>query len=96
MNYVYDDIGNPLTYINGRTFTWTDGRKLATVVQGDDNISYTYDVDGLRSSKTVNNQTTTFYWIDGSLEGQKTGDECILFLHDEAGTIYGFTVKNDN
>ena len=42
----------------------------------------------------MNNDTTTYYWLNGSLEGQKTGEEYLLFLHDESGTIYGFVVKN--
>ena len=64
------------------------------MVQGVNNIAYTYDVNGFRNFKTVNNNTTTYYWLNGSLGGQKTGEEYLLFLHDETGTIYGFVLKN--
>ena len=91
----YDVIGNPLTYRGGMNFTWTDGRKLAGIIKGTDNISYTYDANGLRNSKTVNGTTTEYYWLDGALQGQKTGNESLFFLYDESGSVYGFTLKNE-
>jgi len=40
----YDDIGNPLTYRNGMTFTWQNGRQLASVSQNETTVAtYTYD-----------------------------------------------------
>lgn len=45
--------GNPTKYYDGSTFTWTQGRRLATAKVGSTNISYTYDMAGVRSSKTV-------------------------------------------
>ncbi len=90
----YDTIGNPLTYRDGMAFTWSDGRKLTNVVKGTDNISYTYNADGLRDSKTINGVTTEYYWLNGVLQGQKTGSEYTFFLYDENGTAYGFLLKN--
>ena len=58
-NITYDAIGNPLSYFNGTRweFTWTQGRQLtqAFTTSGteDVTITYTYDADGLRTSKTV-------------------------------------------
>ena len=92
----YDGIGNPLTYRGGMSFTWSNGRKLSSVVKGTDSISYTYDMNGLRTSKTVNGTTTQYYWLNGILEGQKTGNEYIIFLYDENGDAYGMIVKNGN
>ena len=34
--------------------------------------------------------------MNGLLHGQKTGDEYLLFLHDETGKAYGFIEKNEN
>ena len=76
-------------------FTWSDGRKLTGITKGTDSISYTYDSNGLRNSKTVNGTTTKYYWLNGMLQGQKTGNEYILFLYDESGSVYGFILKND-
>ena len=92
----YDEIGNPLTYRNGMSFTWQNGRQLASITQnGIAIVAYTYNTDGLRTSKTVNGVTTEYYWLNGTLYGQKTGDEYLYFLYDENGTVYGFILKTN-
>ena len=90
----YDTIGNPLQYRDGMNFTWSNGRQLVTVTNGANNYSYTYNADGLRTAKTVNGTTTNYYWSNGILQAQKTGDEYLIFLYDENGSAYGFLVKN--
>jgi len=91
----YDAIGNPLIYRNGINFTWQNGRQLATITQnGSPLATYTYNADGLRNSKTVNGIITEYYWQEGILYGQKTGDESIFYLYDENGSAYGFIIKN--
>ena len=52
----YDAVGNPLSYYNGRryTFTWENGRRLATAEVGENVMSFTYNDEGIRTSKTVN------------------------------------------
>ena len=44
--------------------------------------------------KTVNGVITDYYWLNGMLQGQKTGEKSILFLYDENGNAYGFITKN--
>ena len=90
----YDNIGNPLTYRDGFGFEWSNGRQLTGVTHGTDSISYRYDDSGLRTQKTVNSTTTDYYWLNGILQGQKTGNEYIIFLYDENGSAYGFLLKN--
>ena len=46
----YDEIGNPKSYL-GAKLSWF-GRQLQTYKKGDLDISYTYDADGLRGTKT--------------------------------------------
>ena len=58
--------GNPITYYNGKdyTFTWTKGRQLASATVDGKQVSYTYDMSGVRSGKqvyTTSNQRTTTY-----------------------------------
>ena len=78
-------------------FTWQNGRQLASVSQNGTTVAtYTYDADGLRTSKTVGETVTEYYWMNGMLYGQKTGEEYIFFLYDENGNVYGFVVKNSN
>ena len=54
MAITYDADGNPLTY-KGFNLTWQNDRQLASMRFGTVNIGLTYDVDGLRTSKTVHN-----------------------------------------
>ena len=93
-NITYDEIGNPLNYRNNMQFSWSDGRKLTGVTKGENSISCTYNSGGLRTSKTVNGAVTEYYWLNGNLQGQKTGSEYIIYLHDENGNAYGFLLKN--
>ncbi len=58
--------GNPITYYNGKdyAFTWTKGRQLASATVDGKQVSYTYDMSGVRSGKqvyTTSNQRTTTY-----------------------------------
>ena len=90
----YDQIGNPLQYRDGFNFTWSNGRQLTGITKGANNISYLYNADGLRASKTVNGITTDYYWLDGVLLGEKTGSNYITYLYDENGTAYGLIYNN--
>ena len=56
----YDASDNPLNWYNGNTYTgltWTMGRQLESLTMETDTenigVSYTYDMSGMRSSKTV-------------------------------------------
>ena len=86
----YDNIGNPLTYHDGKTFTWTAGRRLSGVTDGESSYTYAYDGDGNRISKTVNGETTEFVYVDGKLLGLQKGQDKLQFLYDETDTAYGF------
>ena len=48
----------------------------------------------MRTSKTVNGVRTEYYWINGILQAQKTGEEYIIFLYDENETAYRLILKN--
>ena len=55
--------GNPISYFNGTRweFTWQNGRQLASASTTDGDttidIDYTYDINGLRTSKTITRTT---------------------------------------
>ena len=36
----------------------------------------------------------SFTWQNGTLYGQKTGEESFYYLYDESGSVYGFIYKN--
>ena len=57
----YDANGN-MTSLNGYTFGWTN-RRLTSATSTDTNIAYTYNHNGIRTSKTING-STTYYKVD--------------------------------
>ncbi len=79
----YDNIGNPLTMGN-KIFTWMNGRELAIYSDGTNNISYKYNLDGIRTSKKVNNVTTNYY-----LEGNR------IVFEDRNGTVLYYIYDSD-
>ena len=69
---VYDAIGNPTTY-RGATLTW-NGRLLTSYEKGEDRFEYTYNDEGLRTSKKyykngVYNLTYHYLWKNSTLYG---------------------------
>ena len=44
--------------------TWARGRNLESITDATNSISYSYDANGIRTSKTVNGITTTYTSID--------------------------------
>jgi hypothetical protein len=50
-NITYDAIGNPLGYIGGLSFTWQNGRELATANKTGTAVSYKYDIGGNFTAK---------------------------------------------
>ena len=93
----YDAIGNPLSYYNGSayTFTW-DGRRLATAVKGSNTMSFTYDDEGIRTSKTVNGVTTNYYYQGSLLYAEETNSQITVYLYDENGAPIGFMYRGAN
>ena len=84
----YDEIGNPTNYL-GNTLTW-DGRQLTSY----NNISYSYDADGIRASKTVGNIKTEYYYVGDVIHYQvstdiTTGEKVneLYFLYDSYGHL---------
>ena len=86
----YDEIGNPLSYYNGTryTFTWT-GRQLTGAVKGSNTYSFTYNDEGIRTSKTVNGVTTTYYLNGSQILGEETNGNVTVYVYDESGLPIG-------
>ena len=94
----YDAIGNPLTYNNGTgmTFTWKNGRRLATAVKGANSVTYGYDDTGLRISKTVNGVEHKYYYDGNLLIYEEYGDDMLIYIYDENGSPIGVKHRNKN
>ena len=89
-NITYDVSGNPLTYHNGMSFQWEMGRQLAGITNGSTTISYTYNEDGIRTSKTVNGVTTEYTLVDGRITYQTDGNTSMYFRYDGNDELIGF------
>ena len=77
--------GNPITYYNGKdyTFTWTKGRQLASATVDGKQVSYTYDMSGVRTSKTVNGTTYNYTTLSGKVMRQTWGSKSLEFIYDD-------------
>ena len=87
----YDAIGNPLSYRDGISLTWQNGRKLASYSDASNNITYTYDASGMRTGKTVTTSegTTnsyTYVYENGLLLQMCMGSRIYDFSYDSNGT----------
>ena len=89
----YDAQGNPTTYL-GHTLTWEKGRQLKSF----DGNTYTYNANGIRTSKTVNGVKHT-YTLDGTKIIQETWPDidatntpctrCLIPLYDNEDSVCG-------
>ena len=87
-NISYDANGNPLTYRDGMSMTWKNGRQLATLTNGDTSISYGYDSDSVRTTKTVNGRKYTYAYLNGQLLYENRGDAKFYYSYDANGILY--------
>jgi RHS repeat-associated protein len=85
----YDAQGNPLTYL-GHTLTWEKGRQLKSF----DSNTYTYNANGIRTSKTVNGVKHE-YTLDGTKILRETWDDNTLIpLYDNEESVCGIIYNN--
>ena len=89
----YDEIGNPLSYRDGMEMTWLNGRKLTTLQYGNDSISYKYDSNGVRTSKTVNGVEYTYEYLGGQLMHETRGTKTFDYCYDANGQLYAVSYK---
>ena len=90
----YDNGGNPVTYNNGSAyaFTW-EGRQMQTATKGNTTWSYTYNADGLRTSKSNGSAVYTYTWNENRQLQSMTWDYgYAIFSYDANGLPY--SVKN--
>ena len=82
----YDMIGNPLSYRDGMTMSWQNGRQLASLQKGSSVVNYSYDVNGQRVKKTAGTDTVDFYYDDnGRLIKQEDDGGNIWFYYNPTG-----------
>ena len=96
----YDGIGN-MTSDGTWTYAWEHGRQLATATDGTTSVSYEYNADGMRLSKTVGSTTTKYYYVGSELTYMTAGSDTLHFFYDIAGpatvcynNLYYYYVRN--
>ena len=93
----YDTVGNPTTWYDGATMTWVNGKRLASIsaASGHSALAFTYDVDGLRLTKTVGTGSSAvehkYTWQGGKLIAEYDGTNTLEFFYDESGAPYAFS-----
>lgn len=92
IDLTYDDNGNVLTY-GDKEYTWNSGRNLESITDGDNTYSYTYDENGIRTSKEVGGVTTYFNTKDGVILSQTDGTNTWYFQYDTNGSPLGFVLN---
>ena len=91
----YDAQGNPVSYL-GHTLAWEKGRQLKQFTKEDGTvISYTYNANGIRTSKTVNGVKHEFV-LDGTKILRETWDGNTLTpLYDNEDSVCGILYNNE-
>ena len=66
------------------SWTW-QGRQLATAEKGGTTLNYTYDSEGIRTSKSDGTNTTKYLLNGTQILAQKTGSTTLSFFYDQQG-----------
>ena len=81
-------------YFNGQsyTFTWENGRQLASAIPSDTFVHFEYNADGIRTEKRVSKTYNMYYRLDGDkvVEMVKSGvgvNNRYVFIYDNDGTM---------
>ena len=90
---VYDKIGNPTSY-RGWGMTW-QGRQLTKAVK-DKTVTFTYDSEGIRTSKSDGTNTTKYLLNGTQILAQKTGSTTLSFFYDQQGNRVAMADGNNN
>jgi RHS repeat-associated protein len=88
----YDDLGNPVEFGN-RRYSWEKGRQLSGLSDTGLSASYTYNESGIRTSKTVNNVTTTYQLSGDKVTAEITGNQIIYYTYDASGQVVTMSVN---
>ena len=91
-NISYDANGNPLTYRDGMSFEWENGRILKNINTSDKAVQMSYDSNGMRTQKTVDGVKTNYYYDSNkNLIALVKGNDTLLFYYDSDGSATSFS-----
>ena len=91
-NISYDANGNPLSYRDGMSFEWENGRILKKINTSDSSIQMSYDSNGMRTQKSVDGVKTNYYYDSNkNLIALVKGNDTLLFYYDSDGSATSFS-----
>ena len=89
----YDAIGNPLN--DGTwTYTWQEGRKLATMSKSGTTWTFDYDANGMRTKRTTGSTTYNYTYHGSQLTHMSYGAIELHFNYDASGRPLSFTYSD--
>ena len=95
--------GNPTNWYNGSTYTnltWAKGRQLTQLSKGSTDISYAYDMDGIRKSKTVGTEQHAYLTQNGQVVRETIGTgsttKILDFVYDNNGVPFALCYSTNN
>ena len=68
-------------------------RQLASMSKPGSALTFTYDADGNRITKTVNGVTTTHTYVDGRVTHETNGTDTIHYRYDTNGTLLSMNLN---
>ena len=86
--FQYDSLGNPTVYRN-KSLTW-QGRRLKQF----DGTDFTYDVNGIRTSKVHNSVLTKYIYDGNNLVAEQRNNEWIYYIYGVDG-VAGFNYQGN-
>jgi RHS repeat-associated protein len=89
----YDEIGNPLNYVNGEKLKW-DGKELKSIISEDKILEFDYDVNGLRSTKRTDDGETQYIYNGNNLIQEVKDGNYINYYYDNSNSLTGFSYEN--
>ena len=91
---VYDAIGNPTTY-RGWAMEW-EGRQLKSAGKNGTSLSFTYDSEGIRTSKSDGTNTTKYLLNGTQILAQTTNGKTLCFFYDQQGNRVGMADSSNH
>ena len=101
--------GNPTNWYNGSSFTdlaWAKGRQLISLTKegsspnSDEEITFTYDMNGIRSSKDVDGELHTYLTQSGQVVRETIGSgsttKILDFVYDNNGQPFALCYSTNN
>ena len=74
-------------------YTWSKGRQLVSMTKPGSTLTFTYDADGNRITKTVNGTTTTYTYVDGRVTHETNGTDIIHYRYDTNGMLLSMSLN---